>query len=113
VLAAAPRGGFRDREAALAALAGDVLPPETVSRRTKASFDAVFFHDHARAFVREWGGEGVPEAVVDAEALRAQWREESPDAHTYTLLQCAWLATRGPTLDVRRVVPSAANRLAS
>jgi hypothetical protein len=93
VAAAAPRGGFRDREAALAAVAGDVLPPETVSRRTKASFDAVFFNEHARAFVREWAGDGVPDEVVDAEALRAQWNEVSPDAHTYTLLQSAWLTS--------------------
>jgi asparagine synthase (glutamine-hydrolysing) len=106
VLAAAPRGGFRDRESALATVAGHLLPPETVSRRTKASFDAIFFHEHARAFVREWAGEGVSEAVVDRERLRVHWQEESPDAHSYTLLQAAWLATRGATLDVRRVVPS-------
>jgi asparagine synthase (glutamine-hydrolysing) len=111
VLAAAPFGGFRDRGAALAAVAGDLLPAETVSRRTKASFDAVFFHAHSRAFVREWNGEGVPTAVVDAEALRRHWLEqESPDAHSYTLLQAAWLAARAATLDVRRVVPSAADR---
>jgi asparagine synthase (glutamine-hydrolysing) len=106
VLAAAPCGGYRDRDAALAAVAGRVLPPETVSRRTKASFDAVFFNEHARAFVREWAGDGVPEAVVDTDALRAQWNQESPDAHTYTLLQAVWLAARGATLDVRRVVSS-------
>ena len=94
VAATAPRGGFRDRETALAAVAGHALPPETVSRRTKASFDAVFFHEHSRTFVREWEGEGVPPAVVDAEALRAHWHGESPDAHSYTLLQAAWLVER-------------------
>ncbi len=94
VAAAAPRRGFRDREAALTAVAGDVLPPETIARRSKASFDAVFFHEHARAFAREWTGEGVPERLVDAEALREHWHEESPDAHSYTLLQAAWLASR-------------------
>ncbi len=108
VAAAAPRGGFRDREAALAVVAGLVLPPETVSRRTKASFDAIFFHDHARALVRDWSGAGVPEQVVDASALRRHWHEESPDAHSYTLLQAVWLASRGAALDVCRVVPSAA-----
>jgi len=108
VAAAAPRGGFCDREAALATTAGEVLPPETVSRRSKASFDAVFFNEHARAFVSEWAGDGVPESVVDADALRRHWHEESPDAHTYTLLQCAWLASRDATLDVGRVVHSVA-----
>ena len=108
VAAAAPRGGFRDRETALLAVAGGVLPAETVSRRTKASFDAIFFHEHSRAFVRDWDGAGVPERIVDAAALRDHWREESPDAHSYTLLQAVWLASRHGTLDVRRVVPSAA-----
>jgi asparagine synthetase B (glutamine-hydrolysing) len=105
VAAAAPRRGFHDRESALAAAAGHVLPPETVSRRCKASFDAVFFNNHARALVRDWRGGGVPEQVVESDALRRHWQEESPDAHTYTLLQAVWLATRGATLDVRRVVP--------
>src|SRR5262249_30508880 len=104
------RAGFRDREAALAAVAGHVLPPETVGRRTKASFDAVFFNEHARAFAAVWNGRGVPERFVDAEALRREWRGESPEAHTYTLLQAAWLASRDETLDVRRVVPSRADR---
>jgi asparagine synthase (glutamine-hydrolysing) len=108
VAAAAPRGGFRDRETALATVAGHALPPEIVSRRTKASFDAIFFHDHARALVRDWTGAGVPERVVDAGALRSHWHEESPDAHSYTLLQAVWLASQGGTLDVRRVVASAA-----
>ena len=110
VAANAPRGGFRDRDAALTAVAGHVLPPETVSRTTKASFDALFFHDHARALVREWEGSGVPARIVDGEALRAHWHEESPDAHSYTLLQAAWLASRGAALDVCRVVPDAATR---
>ena len=108
VAAAAPRGGFRDRESALAVVAGHVLPRETLSRRSKASFDAVFFHDHARALVRDWEGDGVPEQVVDTDSLRTHWHEESPDAHTFTLLQAVWVARRGATLDVRRVVPSAA-----
>ncbi len=109
VAAAAPRGGFGDRESALAAVAGHVLPPDTVSRRSKASFDAIFFHNHARALVRDWSGAGVPEAIVDAEALRRHWHEDSPDAHSYTLLQAVWLASRDATLDVRRVVPTAAS----
>jgi asparagine synthase (glutamine-hydrolysing) len=92
----APRVGFAQRDAALAAVAGHLLPPELVARRTKASFDALFFHDHSRALVREWDGRGIPDDLVDANALRAHWlREETPDPHSLTLLQAVWLASAG------------------
>jgi asparagine synthase (glutamine-hydrolysing) len=90
VAGAAPAHGFSTKADAIQATAGDVLPPETITRRTKASFDAVFFTEHARAFTREWDGSGVPD-VVDAAALAEHWRGASPDAHTFTLLQALWL----------------------
>jgi asparagine synthase (glutamine-hydrolysing) len=91
--AAAPRAGFGSKAAAIGALAGGVLPKETVTRRTKASFDAVFFTDHARAFIDAWDGAGVPD-LVDVPALAAHWRSESPDAHTFTLLQALWVRSQ-------------------
>jgi asparagine synthase (glutamine-hydrolysing) len=95
VAAAAPRAGFASRDDALRLAAGRLLPAEVVSRRSKAGFDRVFFHDHARAFIRDWTGAGVPAEFVDTPALRTHWRGERPDAHSLTLLQSAWLASAG------------------
>ena len=51
-----------------------------------------------------WAGQGVDEAVVDPEALRATWSAPEPDAHTYLLLQAAWLeGAKNGHLDVRGV----------
>lgn len=93
VAAAAPRKGFAGANRTLAATAGPLLPAELVARRTKASFDAVFFSAPARAFAGAWSGGGVPE-LVDVAALRAHWASESPDPHSLTLLQAAWLSAR-------------------
>jgi asparagine synthase (glutamine-hydrolysing) len=95
VAARAPRRGFTDREAALRLAAGHALPEAVIARRTKAHFNEVFFTGHARGFVERWSGAGLPEDLVDVEALRAHWLTESPDAHSYTLLQLAWLASTG------------------
>jgi asparagine synthetase B (glutamine-hydrolysing) len=93
--AVAPRAGFSSSDAALAAVAGELLPQELVARRTKAGFDDVFFADQARALAERWDGGGVPEDLVDVAALRAGWRSEAPDPHTLTLLQAAALASAG------------------
>ena len=99
VAAAAPSGGFGDREAALQAVAGHALPAEIVSRRTKAGFNEMFFHEHARAVAGSWSGSGVPEDLVDPAALREQWLEAVPEAHTLTLLQAVWLASASDRLE--------------
>jgi asparagine synthase (glutamine-hydrolysing) len=91
--AAAPRAGFGDRDAALTAAAGHLLPHDVVSRRTKAGFDGVFFHEHARALAGNWSGGGVPEELVDSAALCEHWRADAADAHSLTLLQAVWLAS--------------------
>jgi asparagine synthase (glutamine-hydrolysing) len=94
VAAAAPRVGFAGADHTLAAAAGALLPPELVARRTKASFDGLFFNRHARAFaLGAWTGGDVPADFVDAAALRAHWNGASPDSHSLTLLQSAWLAS--------------------
>jgi asparagine synthase (glutamine-hydrolysing) len=92
---AAPRSGFRAPDAALAAVAGHVLPTEVVSRRTKAGFDALFFGEHSRALAREWDGGDIPAELVEASALRAHWLGDAPDPHSLTLLQTVWLASAG------------------
>jgi asparagine synthase (glutamine-hydrolysing) len=93
--AVAARGGFSDRTAGMRALFGELLPDDLLARRSKASFDAVFFNRHSRAFADAWDGSGAPAGLVDAEALRAHWRGDAPAAQTYTLLQALWLARNG------------------
>jgi asparagine synthase (glutamine-hydrolysing) len=88
----AARGGFPDRTAGMTALFADVLPPDVLARRSKASFDSVFFNRHSRAFARTWDGTGAPAGLVDVEALRTHWLGAAPAAQTFTLLQALWLA---------------------
>ncbi len=92
--AGAGRSGFDDRGGALRELFGALLPHDVLSRTTKACFDAAFWAAHSREFARGWHGQGVDPTVVDREALRAVWAGPEPDAHTYLLLQAAWLTSR-------------------
>ena len=85
------RAGFGDRTAVMRAVFGGLLPDETVSRLSKATFDGVFWGPHARAFAEEWDGRGFDPELVDPEALRAEWRKASPHAGASMLLQAAWL----------------------
>ena len=79
------------------AIFGDVLPADVRSRRTKASFDGAFWHEHSRELVARWAGEGVDPTLVDVERLGAQWESGAPDPRTYTLLQSVKLALDVPT----------------
>ena len=103
VAGSAPHGGHRDREAAMAAVFGALLPPELIARPDKACFDEVFFHDHSRDFAAGWTGAGVPHDVIDARALGEHWRGGEPRAQSFSLLQAAWLADGGQE-PARRVV---------
>ena len=92
-VAALRRGGrFLERTEGLRAVFGGLVPDDVLARTTKASFDGAFWNRHSRAFAAEWGGGGVDEDLVDAEALRREWAKERPDARTFLLLQAAWLA---------------------
>ncbi len=84
--------GLGSRARALAGIVGDLLPPELLARRSKASFDGAFWTARARAFVAAWDGGGVDPTSVDVEALRMEWSRERPDPHSFALLQRAWLA---------------------
>jgi asparagine synthetase B (glutamine-hydrolysing) len=86
--------GFASRRDAMAYLAGDLLPEPVLSRRAKASFNAAYFTDIARAFVASWDGSGVDQELVDVEALLAEWSEPNPSALSFGLLQEAWLASQ-------------------
>jgi asparagine synthase (glutamine-hydrolysing) len=87
-----PEGRFFGRTEGLRAVFGGLVPDDVLARRTKASFDGAFWNRHSRAFVAGWDGAGIDRTLVDADALRAEWAAERPDARTLTLLQAAWLA---------------------
>jgi hypothetical protein len=59
----------------------------------------MFFHDHSRAFVRDWDGAGAPAGLVDVAALRRHWLGPAPDPHALTLLQAAALASAGDRVE--------------
>lgn len=94
-LAAARRWrGYPDRTAAMAALFGNMLPPEVVTRSTKARFDQAFLHSHTREFLAGWTGTGVDASLVDVEALRVAWSTGVAPSATNLLLHTAWLASQ-------------------
>ena len=87
------RSGFYSRTDAMRTLFTDDLPPELLSRRTKAYFDDVFLGPGTRTFMRMWDG-GHDDALVDPEQLRAHWRGDGPvDGRSVLMLQSMWLET--------------------
>jgi asparagine synthase (glutamine-hydrolysing) len=92
VAAAAPRMGYAWRGEAIEALFPGLVPAELHARTTKACFDDAFWGPHSRRFAASFDGEGLDTDIVDVERLRTLWAEPEPDAHTFLLLQAAWLA---------------------
>ncbi len=88
------RLGVGDRTDAMRLLFGDLLPDALLARADKATFDTSFWHDHSRAFARQWDGSGVDPGVVDVDRLQALWRRDVPPPGTAMLLQAAWLASQ-------------------
>lgn len=84
--------GLGERTAAMTAVFGRRLSPEILSRSTKASFGDVFWGPDARVFATEWNGEGLDPGLVDADVLRATWRQRTPVYGSALPLQAAWLA---------------------
>lgn len=83
--------GFRNRTQAMEVLFGDLLPPPTLSRSSKALLNTAIWEHYAREFVGQWDGSGVDDTIVDVDALRSVWSDERPDPRSFTLLQRAWL----------------------
>ena len=111
VAAAGGRGGWTDRTHAMRALFAGLLPAELLARSSKAHFDGAFWGPGARRFAASWQGEAIEPGVVDPSVLARLWAEPEPDAHTFLLLQAAWLERHGQAqLDDRPVarIPSAA-----
>ena len=88
----APTGGPVERGRFMREVFGELLPDDVYRRRTKAPFDEAFWGRHARELAAGWAGEVADPAVVDPDALRAEWSKPLPDPHTLTLVQAVWLA---------------------
>jgi asparagine synthetase B (glutamine-hydrolysing) len=101
VAALAQEGGFvglGTRTQAMIHLFGDLLPPEHLSRRSKATFGLAFWSRHARAMAGAWDGTGLNPDLVDSEVLAQEWAEECPDARSYLMLQKVWIDAGMPAL---------------
>lgn len=88
------RTGFATRTAATKHLVGDLLPPDLLSRESKAEFTGALWNKHSAEFARAWDGSGVDPELVDVDALRKIWNGTAlPDARTFCILQSArWAA---------------------
>jgi asparagine synthase (glutamine-hydrolysing) len=95
-------GGFGDRTSAMRTLFGDLLPAEIIERPSKAVFGGAVWRQGARDFAEAWDGSGVDHRYVDAERLAAQWREEHPVFHSWSLLHSAWAAAQGRVPETSR-----------
>lgn len=91
-----PRLGPPGRDAALKELFGDLLPQSILRRQTKATFNGVLVGPDAAAFADAWDGTGLDEALVDPDAVRAQWRDPHSDSRALPAMQAAWLRAGSP-----------------
>jgi asparagine synthase (glutamine-hydrolysing) len=89
--------GWGDRTATTAALFGELLPREIITRASKATFDDISWSEPSRDFARNWNGAGIDEELVDPDALRAEWLKPTPRFGTATLLQSTWLHANQPS----------------
>ena len=95
-LAALGRCGGRDglggRSSALRRVLGDLWPSALDPRRTKATFDEVFWRASSRTLAKESDGAVADPALVDRAVLRQEWRAAMPDTRTALLVQQLALA---------------------
>jgi Asparagine synthase len=87
--------GLGDRNQTMSALFGNAFPAAVASRRDKIEFSGVYWGPRAREFAARWTGTGLPEKLIDPEALRREWLSPSPDLRSALLLHAAWLAEEG------------------
>lgn len=84
--------GPLSRAQLLSMAAGDDLPSVAWEYRPKATFAQVFLRHHTQVFLQNWRGVGIPESLVDATALRAEWSTWPIATTSATLLQSLWLS---------------------
>lgn len=91
--------GPMTRAAAMRQLFADVVPPDVLKRTSKARFNATLVGEASRAFAVGWCGGGVDTSLVDEERLRQEWLGPLPHASSLALLQAAWIAAQGWSLE--------------
>src|SRR5439155_841310 len=85
----AKRGGLLgagQRAATTTWVANGLLPDTILRRESKADFTRAYWSNDTREFIAGWDGGGIPTHLVDADALRAVWQTEKPNARTGLLL---------------------------
>lgn len=88
--------GLGDRTSIMRRVFGHLLPDSMVERDDKAAiFYEAAWTEPSGTFMAEWDGEGLDPDVVDHDLLRKEWRSSRPHIRTASLLQQAWLASRG------------------
>jgi hypothetical protein len=94
--------GLGDRTSIMRTLFTGLLPHQVLAREDKGDPTRAQWGEEARRFVDQWDGRGIPEELVDAQALRAAWSKRMfgdgwsalvPDARSWGLVQAAWLAS--------------------
>ena len=75
------------RTAGMRALFADLLPDEVLRRSGKASFAHIFAPQPRLELVRQWGGEGIDQELVDPVELRRTWTAQHVDPGSIPLLQ--------------------------
>lgn len=86
--------GKGDRTGVMTSLFSELLPEALLSRRSKASFGAVFWGPASRQFAEGWDGTGIDTDLVDPERLRAAWLAPVPVYGSALPLHAAWLHER-------------------
>jgi hypothetical protein len=86
------RLGMGDRASAMRAVFSTLLSDDILSRRSKATFGAVFWGPATREFANDWDGGGINPEWVVPEALRAAWTAPTPVYGAALPLHAAWLA---------------------
>ena len=88
------RFGRGDRTGVMKALFSDLLPSSILSRKSKASFGAVFWGPRSREFAEGWDGEGIAPELINPETLRDAWMESIPVFGSALPLHAAWLSAQ-------------------
>ncbi|HTW97263.1 MAG TPA: asparagine synthase-related protein [Acidimicrobiales bacterium] len=98
--------GFLDRDAAMRALFGDLLPPAVVRRASKADFTAILVGPETRAFALRADPAGIVEGrFVDVARLRDAWQLPDVDVRSLLALRACWLDRAGIIPRVVRATP--------
>jgi asparagine synthase (glutamine-hydrolysing) len=99
------------RAEALRELLGDVVPAQTLDRRTKATFDGAFWAGHSRDFALSLSPQELDSELVDGQRAIDYWTADGdgPEAPlpSSTLLQHVWLERRS-----KSAIGGGENRLA-